>query len=508
MLQFYPGDLGWREVYPVLLFSLFLIFMAFRLRVITAAWLIGICVVGYLVMLYFKPVGGSVELRMESVAAHATMVPLMAVVGVLLSVPLERAARREFMYWRTLRAAKARVEAASRAVNGQNRRMQELVREKERFFSSAYHDIQQPLAAINLFIRSARTRIRDGYAVDRELNVIEETASDILEMFKDIQDYSELGSYVPHVVPVDTHGLLTEVFEQYRETARLRGIDLRIAGRRRYPPSIETDRSLFKRSISNLVSNAIKNTSSGGVVLGWVQLNERLRVDVWDTGIGIAPAHRDAIFSEYYQINNPGRDRSKGLGLGLSIVQRAIHILPGHGVSVASVEGRGSRFSLYATVSTSTPSVGAHVHGGDVYIPDLTGTFMLLCDDEPTVLEGLRRLFSSAGALVYAAESMAGFEAILADDSRIPDLIVADIRLRDGATGKEVANRIRRHFAWAGVIPVAFITGELLSDQVLRDFPEPFVLLRKSSAPKDLLADISRYVSAQRKMKLDLAKVQ
>ncbi|MFM0341203.1 hybrid sensor histidine kinase/response regulator [Paraburkholderia fungorum] len=508
MLQFYPGDLGWREVYPVLMFSLFVIFMAFRLRVITAASLIGICIVSYLIMLYFKPVSGSVELRVESVAAHATMLPLMSVVGVLLSIPLERAARREFIYRRTLRAAKARVEAASRAVNEQNRRMQELVREKERFFSSAYHDIQQPLAAINLFIRSARTRIRDGYAVDRELDVIEETASDILDMFKDIQDYSELGSYVPHVVPVDTHALLTEVFEQYRETARLRGIDLRIAGRRGYPPSIETDRSLFKRSVSNLVSNAIKNTSSGGVVLGWVQLNERLRVDVWDTGIGIAPAHRDAIFSEYYQINNPGRDRSKGLGLGLSIVHRAIHILPGHGMSFASVEGRGSRFSLYATVSASTPAVGANAQDGDVYMPDLTGTFMLLCDDEPTVLEGLRRLFSSAGALVYAAESMAGFEAILADDGRIPDLIVADIRLREGATGKEVANQIRCHFAWAGVIPVAFITGELLSDHVLRDFPEPFVLLRKSSAPKDLLAEISRYVTAQRKMNLDLANGQ
>ena len=508
MLQFYPGDLGWKEIYPVLLFCLFLIFMAFRLRVITAAWLIGICVVSYLIMLYFKPVAGSVELRMESVAAHATMVPMMSVVGVLLSIPLERAARRDFMYRRSLRAAKARVEVASRAVSEQNTRMQELVKEKERFFSSAYHDIQQPLAAINLFIRSARTRIRDGYTVDRELDVIEETASDILEMFKDIQDYSELGSYVPHVVPVDTHGLLTEVFEQYRETARLRGIDLRIAGRRRYAPTIETDRSLFKRSVSNLVSNAIKNTSSGGVVLGWVQLDERLRVDVWDTGIGIAPAHRDAIFSEYYQINNPGRDRSKGLGLGLSIVHRAIHVLPGHSMSFASVEGRGSRFSLYATVSASTPTVGTNAQEGNVCTPDLTGTFMLLCDDEPTVLEGLRRLFSSAGALVYAAESMAGFEAMLADDSRIPDLVVADIRLREGVTGKDVANRIRRHFAWAGVIPVAFITGELLSDHVLRDFPKPFVLLRKSSAPKDLLADISRYVNAQRKMKLDLANDQ
>src|ERR1700761_573348 len=200
-----------------------------------------------------------------------------------------------------------------------------------------------------------------------------------------------------------------------------------------------------------------------------------------------------------------GRDLSKGLGLGLSIVQRAIHILPGHGMSFASVEGRGSRFSLYATVSAATPTAGAKAQDDDLDTTDLTGTFMLLCDDEPTVLEGLRRLFASAGALVHAAESMAGFEVILADDSRIPDLIVTDIRLRDGVTGKEVADRIRRHFAWAGVIPVAFITGELLSERVLRDFPKPFVLLRKSSAPKDLLAEISRFVAAHRQMNPDLA---
>jgi signal transduction histidine kinase/CheY-like chemotaxis protein len=506
MVQIYPGDLAWREAYPILTFTLFMTFMAFRLRVITAAWLIGLCVVSYLVMLYFKPSGQSVDARVESVIAHATMVPMMYIVGLLVSIPLEHAARREFVYRRTLRAAKRRVEAASRAVREQNKRMQELVKEKERFFSSAYHDIQQPLAAINLFIRSVRTGVREGRAVDRDLDVIEQTASDIVGLFRDIQDYSELGSYVPRLTPVNTHDLLTEVFEQYRETARLQGIDFRIAKRRSPPSSIETDRSLFKRAVSNLVSNAIKNTSSGGVVLGWVHLDGRVRVDVWDTGIGIGSDHREAIFTEYYQINNPGRDRSKGLGLGLSIVHRVIRILPGHGMSFTSVEGRGSRFSLYATISASTPAIGATGQNGDVYTPVLNGVFMLLCDDEPTVLEGLRRLFSSAGALVQAAESMAGFEAILADDSRIPDLIVTDIRLRNGVTGKEVADRIRRHFAWAGTIPVAFITGELLSDRVLRDFPEPFVLLRKSSAPEDLLAEISGFVAAQRKMLPDLAK--
>ena len=132
LVEVYPGDLAWREAYPILTFALFMIFMAFRLRAITAAWLIGLCVVSYLVMLYFKPVGGSVELRMESVAAHATMVPLMAIVGVLLSIPLERAARREFMYRRTLRAAKARVEAGvARGQRAEQTCMQELVKEKE-----------------------------------------------------------------------------------------------------------------------------------------------------------------------------------------------------------------------------------------------------------------------------------------------------------------------------------------------------------------------------------------
>jgi CheY-like chemotaxis protein len=92
---------------------------------------------------------------------------------------------------------------------------------------------------------------------------------------------------------------------------------------------------------------------------------------------------------------------------------------------------------------------------------------------------------------------MMGFEAILADDGRVPDIIVTDIRLRNGPTAIEVAERIRRHFSWAGVLPVAFITGELVSPRALGDFAEPFALLRKSSAPESTLAEVSRLVAAQ-----------
>ena len=487
MMDVVPVDVAWRAVFPILTFAFFVIFTSFRLRAITATWLVGLCVVTFHLTLYLWP-RGHVATQWADWVSRGSMVPMTYLVGVVFSIQLERAARREFMSGRRLQAAKARVEA-------QNERMKELVKEKERFFSSAYHDIQQPLAAINLFIRSARIKLEDEHAASHDLDVIEETARDILDMFKDIQDYSELGSYVPHLSSIDTQAVLTEVFEQYLEPAKSRGIDLRISARRRPPPPIESDHALFKRALSNFISNAIKYTFAGGVIVGWVEIGERLRIDVWDTGVGISPVHRDAIFAEYYQIDNPGRDRSKGLGLGLSIVHRVIGILPKHSMSFWSVEGRGSRFSLYAPISQIAPVIVTEDQTNAACTSILKGKYVVLCDDEPTVLEGLRRLFLSAGALVDSAESMTGIEAILADDGRVPDVIVTDIRLRDGPTGIEVADTVRRHFAWAGTLPVAFITGELVSPHALRDFAEPFVLLRQSSTPESTLAEVSRLVA-------------
>jgi len=492
LMMLYPTALAVRELFPGFLLILFMIFTSFRLRAITAAWLVGLCVLTFYLteLCLYLSSRGNVSTPAAGSVSRGTMVTIMYLAGIVICIQFELAARREFSFRRTLRAAKARVEA-------QNARMRELIKEKERFFSSAYHDIQQPLAAINLFTRSARIKLEDEHAASHDLDVIEETARDILDMFKDIQDYSELGSYIPHMAPVDTEAVLTEIFEQHLEPAKSKGIELRISGHRRHPPPIESDHSLFKRALSNFISNAIKNTSKGGVVIGWVEIGERLRIDVRDTGIGIASAHREAIFTEYYQISNPGRDRSKGLGLGLSIVHRVIGILPKHSMSFWSVEGRGSRFSLYAPISKMTPVLETDDPRNDASTSVLKGKYVLLCDDEPTVLEGLRRLFLSAGAVVDTAESMTGIEAILAEDGRAPDVVVTDIRLRDGQTGIEVADRVRRHFAWAGVLPVAFITGELVSPRALRDFAEPFVLLRKSSAPESTLAGVGRLVAGK-----------
>jgi len=152
------------------------------------------------------------------------------------------------------------------------------------------------------------------------------------------------------------------------------------------------------------------------------EIGERLRIDVWDTGAGISPLHQDAIFAEYYQIDNPVLDRSKGLGLGLSIVHRVIGILPKHSMSFWSVEGRGSRFSLYAPISQMAPVVVTEDQTNAARTSILKGKYIVLCDDDPTVLEGLRRLFLSAGALVDSAEPF-----VLLRKSSTPESTLAEV---------------------------------------------------------------------------------
>jgi two-component system, sensor histidine kinase len=497
LMELYPAALAFREIFPEFLLVLFTVFTLLRLRAVTAAWMIGLCVVSFHLTLLLWPREGASSVG-AGWASRGSVLAIMYFLGVVVCIQFERAARREFVFRRNLRAARARAEIASREAKTQSDNMRAVLEEKERFFSSAYHDIQQPLAAINLFIRSAQNRLEASHLARTDLEVIEKTARDVLDLFKGIQDYSELGSYAPQLTSVDTHDLLREVFDQYRESARARGLRFAISERRNAPPFIDTDRALFKRALSNLVSNAIKYTSAGGVVIGFVRVGARLRIDVRDSGIGIASAYESAIFAEYYQIDNPGRDRSKGLGLGLSIVHRVIDILPAHELRFSSAPGRGSRFSLYAPVSARAPLAGKSETAGHVDTSALSGRYVMLCDDDPVILEGLRRLFEEAGAVIDTAASMRDIEAILAEDGRCPDIVVTDIRLRDGPNGIVVAERIRQHFAWAGVLPVAFITGELVSPRSLQDFAQPFVLLRKSYAPAHTLEEVSRFVDARR----------
>jgi signal transduction histidine kinase len=499
MMLIAPPNNTFREYYPGLLLVDYFLFTFLRIRTKQAAIVGVICFVTFNITEYQLNRDPSYLNGMGAYAWFSSAFFLICfyVLGSMVATQLEMSVRTDFTARRALTKAQAEATAASMLLKKQNEKMQELVLEKERFFSSAYHDIQQPLAVIGLYIRSAIQKLREhDPAVESDLSLVESSAADMVNLFKGIHDYSELGSYRIQLQAVDPAEVLSEVTQQYSRLAKEKGICFKITQRNRQPPYISTDRPLFKRLLSNLVSNAIKYTFHGGVTIGWVRLPNTLRIDVWDTGIGIPAEHREKIFSEYYQINNPGRDRSRGIGLGLSIVHKIESILPRHRLSFSSVEGRGSRFSLYAPVTAGRVSDAPSMSGGGAPPRDLSGKYVVVCDDEPALLRGLMQLFVSAGALVDSVSSLTETRGLLETIGREPDVIVTDMRLQGGDTGIQVAETIRLH--WEVRTPVAFITGELITSdsQSMRGFQPPFTIIRKSSDPEQIVGQVHALLNA------------
>jgi signal transduction histidine kinase len=499
MMLIAPPNNTFREYYPGLLLVYYFLFTFLRIRTKQAAIVGVICFITFNITEYQLNRDPIYLNGMGIYAWFSSSFFLICfyVLGSMVATQLELSVRNDFTARRAVTQAQAEAGAATMLLKKQNEKMQDLVLEKERFFSSAYHDIQQPLAVIGLYIRSARQKLLvHDPAIESDLSLIESNAADMVNLFKGIHDYSELGTYRVHLQAVDPDEVIYEIVQQYGTLAKEKGIVLTFYRRNIRSPHISTDRPLFKRLLSNLVSNAIKYTFDGGVIVGLVRLPNTLRIDVWDTGIGIAEEHRNKIFSEYYQINNPGRDRSRGIGLGLSIVHKIESILPRHRLSFSSVEGRGSRFSLYAPITAGRASDVPPMRNDSDRASDLTGKYVVVCDDEPALLRGLAQLFASAGALVDSVGSLAETRGLLETIGREPDIIVTDMRLQGGDTGIQVAETIRSH--WEVSTPVAFITGELITSdsQSMNGFRQPFIIIRKSSDPEQIVSQVHALLNA------------
>jgi two-component system, sensor histidine kinase len=499
MMLVAPPNNTFREYYPGLLLVYYFLFTFLRIRAKQAAIVGVVCFATFNLTEYQLNRDSSYLSGMGGYAWFSSAFFLICfyILGAVVATQLEISVRNDFTARRALTKAQAETTAATILLKKQNEKMQELILEKERFFSSAYHDIQQPLAVIGLYVKSAMQRLREhDLAIESDLSLIESSSVDMVNLFKGIHDYSELGSYRILLQAVNPVEVISEVAQQYSQLAREKGIRFKITERSRQPSYINTDRPLFKRLLSNLVSNAIKYTFRGGVTIGWVRLPNTLRIDVWDTGIGIPEEHREKIFSEYYQINNPGRDRNRGIGLGLSIVHKIEAILPRHRLRFLSIEGRGSRFSLYVPTTASRVSDIPSVCDGRDTPPDLSGKYIVVCDDEPALLRGLTQLFVGAGALVDGVSSLAETHGLLETVGRAPDAVVTDIRLQGGDTGIQVAEAVRSH--WDVRTPVAFITGELVTStsQSMRGFQSPFTIIRKSSDPDRIVGLVHALLNA------------
>jgi two-component system CheB/CheR fusion protein len=221
--------------------------------------------------------------------------------------------------------------------------------------------------------------------------------------------------------------------------------------------------------IRNLISNALKYTQRGGVLLGCRRRQGKLRIEIWDTGIGIPESELEAIFEEYHQVENAARQRSQGLGLGLSIVKSLGELL-GHPISVRSLKGKGSVFSIEVPLQPSARSSAADRHpraseDAPAQTAPRTGTILII-EDDPEVREHLKLFLDEEGyAVSMAVDGPTALEAVARGATR-PDLVLADYNLPNGMNGVQVSRKLSQELDRR--IPFIILTGDI-SIETLRD---------------------------------------
>lgn len=353
---------------------------------------------------------------------------------------------------------------------------------KSRFLAAASHDLRQPLNAVGLFVAQLRARMS---AADRErlTERVETAVATMNELFDALLDISRLDAGALTATPINlpVSRLIERIEATFAGTAREKGLSLRVVGTEEW---IHSDPVLLERVLLNLVSNAVRHTQRGGVLIGCRREGGAVRIEVRDSGPGIPPARMQNIFGEFVRYGAPDDGRQAGLGLGLSIVQRLCDLL-GHKVAVKSTVGRGSCFSVAVR-----RGVAARERMAAPQTPVATGTFhrqrVLVIDDDALALEAMYGLLTGWGCTVVTVTTPdAACEAD--DDGATFDLVISDYSLADGQLGTEAIDRVRKHCG--GRVPAFIVTGEVLNGECREDLRQRGLLvLQKPVNPMALRA--------------------
>lgn len=349
---------------------------------------------------------------------------------------------------------------------------------KTRFVAAASHDLLQPLNAARLFASALRARP----GIDPEIGMIGERIDTALraaeELLDGLLDISRLDAGAQRVqleaFPIE------EVFHtlraQFAALAAARGLTLRIRGR---PLHVRSDRRLLRRVLQNLLSNALRYTQSGGVLLAARRRGGMLRVEVWDSGPGIAGEHQQRIFEEFQRLDQASPWGEKGLGLGLSICERIARLL-GHRLTLRSRRGHGSCFSL--DVPLGDPRDCTRLAPQPAVAVRLPPMRVLCLDNDRDILDGMRLLLERWGVQVVAATTVD--EALARMREHAPDAVLADYHLHDRVEGLDALDELR---AVAGV-PGALITADASDTLAVLARARGYPLLRKPVKPAALRA--------------------
>ncbi len=365
---------------------------------------------------------------------------------------------------------------------------------KTHFIASASHDLRQPLVSIGLLVNMLGheiAKVVPGAALSVLLGRLNKAVSTMEELLKRLLDFSRLegaGNTPVSLRPVLVQGILDAVFAHELSQADAKGLRLRIR-----PTSLTllTDPVMLEQILRNLVSNAIRYTERGGVLVG-VRLHStsgEAQICVWDTGRGIAEADRDAIFEPFVQLNNPGRVRTEGLGLGLAIVRRAAAQL-GHTIELASEPGRGSCFKVAIPLAEGEMldmSLDRPQRAVAIDVATLRGRVIWLVEDNDEVRDALVLQLSQWGVRFESFSRAADFRDRLLSAQDWPDLMISDARLPDG-DGLELLREMRAD----APIPVAalLVTGNTAPDQIAKQAASGVAVLHKPFGGEALLRAI------------------
>jgi PAS domain S-box-containing protein len=377
-----------------------------------------------------------------------------------------------------LRAAKGEAERANLS--------------KTRFLAAAGHDLLQPLNAAGLFAGALAQKLagaeQRSLLADLEgcLNGAESLLSDLLDISK-----LDAGVIRKDVADCPLGELFAELDKEFRMQARARGLEMHIHDT---CCAALTDRKLLKRVLQNYLSNALRYTSRGRVILGVRRCERGLRIEVWDTGAGIPESQQARVFEEFFRggARRPGQE-GEGFGLGLAIVERIARVL-GHRIGLRSSPDRGSVFWIELPRGAARPAQAAPVADpgpGD----SLAGVRVLCIDNDPAALKALSSLLGAWGCEVWAS---AGIEELVAGDGLAgfrPDLLIVDFHLDGGATGLDVLRHLR---SVEGVAAPALMVSADASEQVRSEADAAdCVFLRKPLKPLQLRSALRRLLETQ-----------
>ena len=384
-----------------------------------------------------------------------------------------------------LRAEKQLADVARREAEIANRA-------KTQFFAAASHDLRQPLHAMGLFAEALRQRTRDS-EVAPLVNSINESVDALDGLFSELLDVTRIdsGGVEVHSRPFEMGDLLRKLRLDFEPMAFEKGLSLRLRGAAHV---VLADPVLVERIARNLVSNAIRYTEDGTVLVGCRRRAGKVLLQVWDSGAGIAPEQQARIFEEFYQVpaDNPSTaGQRKGLGLGLAIVRRLAELMAAP-LTVRSWPGRGSVFSLELPAALGAAPMTTFEPAAPSLELTLRGRRIVVVEDEPAVRAGLEALLVGWGAQLRAFDSVAAcatWAALCPPAEPGPDLLIVDFRLEDGHTGIEALQTLRARFG--AQTPAIMITGSALSNVEVDAQALNFHVLIKPVPPTKLRAMIT-----------------